>query len=129
MYEAWEQGDWSSAEWADPQIEFVIADGPTPGTWTGLSGMAEGWRTFLSAWEGFRSEVEEFRELDAERVLVLHQHSGRGKTSGLDLAQMRSKGASVFHVRNDKVTRFVAYLDRERALADLGLSPEEGDQD
>jgi ketosteroid isomerase-like protein len=80
----------------------------------------------LSAWEGFRNEAEEFRELDAERVLVLHRHSGRGKTSGLDLAQMQAKAASLFHVRGGKVTRVVHYLDRQRALADLDLTPEAG---
>jgi ketosteroid isomerase-like protein len=52
--------------------------------------------------------------------------SGRGKTSGLDLAQIRSKGAWLVHVRDGKVTRFVRYWDRERALADLGLAPEGG---
>jgi hypothetical protein len=24
---AWEEGDYSSTEWADPEIEFVVADG------------------------------------------------------------------------------------------------------
>jgi hypothetical protein len=46
----WEHGDYSSAEWAHPAIEVVIADGPTPGSWRGLVGMAEAYRGFLSAW-------------------------------------------------------------------------------
>jgi hypothetical protein len=28
---AWERGDYSSTEWAHPEIEFVIADRPSPG--------------------------------------------------------------------------------------------------
>jgi ketosteroid isomerase-like protein len=122
IFGAWERGDYSSAEWADPEIEWVLADGPSPGSWTGLAGMAEAWRSFLSAWEGFRNEAEEFRELDGERVLVLHRHSGRGKTSGLDLAQMQARAASLFYVRGDRVIRVVHYLDRERAFAELGLA-------
>jgi ketosteroid isomerase-like protein len=125
---AHERGDYSSAEWAHPEIEFVIAEGPTPGTWTGLAGMAEGWRGVLTAWEEFRAEAEEYRELDGERVLVLAQFSARGKRSGLEVGQMRAKAANLFHVRGGKVTRLVFYFDRERALADLGLAPEAGSQ-
>ena len=126
IYADWERGDYGSAEWADPEIECVFVDGPTPGTWTGLAGMAGAWRDFLSTWEGFRQEADEYRELDDERVLVLAHFSGRGKASGLELGQMHAKGASLFHLRAGKVTRHVAYVDGERALADLGLPPETG---
>jgi ketosteroid isomerase-like protein len=123
IYAAWDRGDYSSIEWAHPEIEFVMADGPTPGSW-GLAGIAGAWRDFLSAWEGWRAEAEEYRELAGDRVLVLTNFSARGKTSGLELGQMRAKGASVFHIRGGKVTRQVLYLDRERALAELGVAPE-----
>jgi ketosteroid isomerase-like protein len=126
LYADWERGDFSSVEWAHPEIEWVIADGPEPGRWTGLAGLAEARRVFLSAWEDFRTEVEEYREPDDERVLVLTQRSGRGKTSGLELGQIRTKGAALFQVRDGKVTRVVYYFDREHALADLGLAPEGG---
>jgi ketosteroid isomerase-like protein len=121
LYTAWSRGDFGSVEWADPDIEYVVVDGPEPGSWKGIAGMAEGWRTVLSAWEGFRGDVDEYRELDDERVLVLQHFSGRGKASGLELGEMRPKGATIYHIRRSKVTKMVIYFDREHALADLGL--------
>ena len=121
---AWVRGDYSSAEWAHPEIESVVADGPSPGTWTGRAGMARGFRDFLSAWEGVRHEVDEYRALDGERVLVLSGLGARGKTSGVELGQIAAKGAVLFHVRDGEVTRLVLYLDRNHALTDLGLVPE-----
>jgi ketosteroid isomerase-like protein len=132
IYADWERGDFSSTEWAHPEIEWVIADGPAPGRWKGLVGMAEGWSNFVDAWESYTVEADQYRELDVkyrelddERVVVLHHYSGRGRASGLELEQMGSKGANVFHIRDGKVTRLVLYF-HENALADLGLDPEAG---
>ena len=112
------------AEWAHPEIEWVIAEGPTAGSWTGVAGMAESVRGMLRAWEGFRIFADEYRELDDERVLVLFHYTGRGKTSGLELGALQTLGAALHHIRDGKVTRIVSYYDRARAFADLGLSPE-----
>jgi ketosteroid isomerase-like protein len=121
IYAHWERGDFGSANWADPEIEYVLVDVPAPGSWTGLVGMAEAMRGWLSAWEECRVEAVEYRELDDERVLVFTRASGRGKGSGLDLGQMRAEGTDVLHIREGKVTRLVTYADRDRALTDLGL--------
>lgn len=129
IFAAWERGDFSSAEWAHPEIEFVMVDRPDGGSWTGSAQMGVGWYDFLSAWDDLRCEEEETRELDAERLLILFRLSGRGKTSGLDAGEMRARAASLFHVRGGKVTRLVLYPDRERAFADLGLTPEGGSPD
>jgi ketosteroid isomerase-like protein len=121
IYADWERGDYSSGKWQHPEIEFVIADGPTPGSWTGADGITRGWGTFLRAWEGFHHRADEYRELGRGRVLVLARFGGRGKTSGLEIGQMSAKAASLFTLRSGEVTRIVQYFDRNRALADLGL--------
>ena len=59
----WERGDFSSVDWAHPEIEYVIVDGPAPGRWRGLAGMAEGFRGIVGAWDDYRTEVEEYRAL------------------------------------------------------------------
>jgi len=122
---SWERGDFGRADWAHPEIEHVIADGLEPGRYDSAA-MAQGYRNYLSAWEDYRWEVDEFRELDDERVLVLFRRGGQAKASGLDLEQMRTQSASVFHVRDGKVVRLVVYWDRDHAFADLGLAPKDG---
>jgi ketosteroid isomerase-like protein len=121
IYADWERGDFTHLEWADPQIEYVIIGGPVSGAWPGLEGMAVGWRGWLDAWADYRTEVEHYRELDDERVLVLTYDSGRGKVSGLELGEVGPHAAVLFHFRQGKVSRLVVYFDREHALADLGL--------
>jgi ketosteroid isomerase-like protein len=124
IFAARERGDFSSAEWADPEIEYVFADGPSPGTFKGPDGLAQAMRELLSAWEGFQTYVDEYRELDSERVLASARMRARGKTSGLEIGEMGGKGANVVHVRGGEVTKMVVYFDRDHALADLGLAPE-----
>jgi ketosteroid isomerase-like protein len=118
IYADWERGDFSSTKWADLDIEFVIADGPTPGSWTGLAAMSTAHREWLNAWADFRSEVDEFRELSDGRVLALTRRSGRGRASGVEVAL---RGTVMFEIHDRTVTRLVLYTERGRALADLGL--------
>ena len=86
--------------------------------------MAAGYREFLRAWEDVRFEVDGFRELDDERVLVLGHYIGRGKRSGLEVGQISMRSAAVLYIKDARVRRLVNYFDRDRALADLGLAPE-----
>ena len=124
IYADWERGDYySSTAWAHPEIEFVVMDGPSPGAPTGASAVEDNWRVFQEMWEDYRVSANDYRELDAHRVLVLARFSGRGKTSGVEMAQL---AANIFTLRADKVVALTIYWDRDRALADLGLAPEGG---
>jgi ketosteroid isomerase-like protein len=126
IYAAWQRGDYRSVEWAHPDIEYVIlAPGIFPVVSTkGLAGLRSAARGNIEVLEDLRIKAEEYRELDTERVLVLDHRSGLGKHSRLDIAQFAGSGAHLFHLRHGRVTRLVAYWDRDRALAELGLAPE-----
>jgi ketosteroid isomerase-like protein len=124
IYTDWERADYRRVDWADPEIEYSIVGGPSPGHWTGVSGMAEGWRDALNAWTEFHGEAEDYRELDEERVLVLARISARGRASGVELPEAWTRHAALFQIQDGKVTKLVVYSDRNRAYADLGLTPE-----
>jgi hypothetical protein len=122
---AWERGDFSSAEWAHPAIEFVSPMGVETGSWTGRAEMAKAFRATISAYDELHVTAAEYRELDADRVLAVHSLGGRGKMSGIDLGPGLRQGAILFHIRSGQVARLVIYPDRERAFADLGLAPDD----
>src|SRR5438045_3100713 len=87
IYAATARVDWGYlSDWLDPEVEFVAVSGPDPGGVSGLNALAKEWREFLRAWENFRLDVQEIRLLDEGRVLALFRRSGRGKVSGLEIA-------------------------------------------
>ena len=124
IYAATSRGDYLGVRaFLHPDIEFASVGGPDPLEVRGLVALADSWRDFLGSWEDFRVVAEDYRELDESRVLVLFRRSARGKVSGMDIAQLTgAEGADVLHIRDGKVIRWASYWDRERALADLGLS-------
>jgi hypothetical protein len=86
-----------------------------------MEGMSRILQAILSSSHGVCVIADELRELDDQRVLVLGHRTGRAKASGLQLADLRTEGAWLFHVRDGHVFRLINYWDRDRALADLGL--------
>lgn len=119
IYADWERGEFGSAEWADPNIEFSYAGGPEPAGWTGVQRMAESWREWLRDWTDFRTVPIEYKVIDSERILVLVHNTGRGRTSGVELDE-RSVG-NLFVIRGGNVRRLVIYLDMAQAFTDLGM--------
>jgi ketosteroid isomerase-like protein len=118
IYRAWERGDFSSNQWADPDIEFFIGAGPDEAVHHGVEALGRAWGDWLSAWEDFKVESREFRDAGDE-VLVLHEFGGRGKTSGASVEAM--SGASHFTFRDGRVVRLAVYTDQAEALEAAGL--------
>jgi ketosteroid isomerase-like protein len=121
IFAAWERGDYSSADWADPEIAFVIADGPSPSSQRGVGEMAAAWADVLRAWRDYRVDGEDYRELPDGRILTLTAFTAQGRTSNIEVRQVLARGASVMRLHNGKVTELVIYFALERALAELGL--------
>ena len=122
VYAHWERGEFGSVDWADPDIEFAIADGPSPVRVTGIPAMARAWGETISSYEGLTVAAEEYREVDSERVLVLTRNQGRARGSGFDIGRILTPGANLFHIRDGRIVKMVLYFNRENVPADLSPS-------
>jgi len=122
IYADWERGDFTRFDWATPEMEFLYVDGPEPASGRGHAAMWSTWSGMLSAWRDHRAAGEEYRELADGGILTLTTFSGRGQASGIELPKALARGASVMYVHDGLVTKIVLYMNRDRALADLGLT-------
>jgi hypothetical protein len=102
-------------------IEYVVVDFVEPMSRLGRAATAEAIGRILGEWEEPRIEADEVRPLDDGRVLVFNHLAARGKTSGIDVGDMRHNGAAILSFRDGTVACYLSYFDRDRALADLGL--------
>ena len=118
IYERWEQGDYSSTDWADPDIEFSFPGGLDQGVRHGVEAMGNQWAAWLSQFDQFESHPIEYLE-SGDQVVVLTRFGGRGKGSGVPLEEM--PGAARFRFREGKVVELATYTDPERALRDAGI--------
>jgi ketosteroid isomerase-like protein len=117
IYADWERGDFSRIDWADPEIEYAIADGPDPGTVRGLAAMTGRAREQLRPAKDLKLMPLEIRELDDERVLVLIGSSARGKSSGIEIQFQQTH---VLRVRDGKIAQITIHY--ERAPADMEVA-------
>ena len=123
VYEEWGRGNWRPRfEVYGPEWAWGFSD-----EFPGLSGVyredaakSERLRAWLSPWEDWRCEVEEFVS-HGDHVVVLARYTGRGKGSGVPVD---TQGAHVWTMRNGKAARLEIFADRAKALESVGLPAE-----
>ena len=115
IYAHWGRGDWSPIfDVYHPDMEWGWSD-----EFPGLNGVYRDpehpnsrLRAWLSEWEHWRAEPDDFLEI-GDHVVVLARYIGRGRGSGVEIHQ---EGAHVFELRDGKVVRLEIYASRERAF-------------
>ena len=75
--------------------------------------------SLFDAWESYRLEPEEIRDLGGDRVFAVLREVARGLTSGAEVA---SRWGYIVTIRDGKLARVEAYRNPERAVEAAGLS-------
>jgi ketosteroid isomerase-like protein len=118
LFASWERGDFSSSDWAHPEIEFLAHAGPDEAEHRGVVALGRAWQNWLGAWEDFKVTPREFIDR-GDDVLALVEFGGRGRASGVSVEAMA--GGCLLSFRNGRVIRLVTFTDRDEALEAAGL--------
>ena len=102
-----------------PDVEFDMTHRSfDPRVYRGHEGILE-WHAQLSeTWADWHSEPEEYLE-SGDHVVVMVRAHGRGRVGGVEVVE---ESASLFTLRDGKVSRLKVYRDRDQALRDAGLA-------
>ena len=117
IYAEWERGDFSSNDWAHPEIEYSIPE-PSGKTHRGIAEMESAWINWAREWEDLSIRLTEIRDLGDE-VLSVHTFHGKGRSSGVPVDEL--PGAGIWTFRDGKVLRYRGYTEVETAFADAGI--------
>jgi ketosteroid isomerase-like protein len=120
-------GDWTAAvsldaslpEWADPDIRIDMTRRViNPASYDGYAGVGRLLEEVREAWDEWSTQAE--RLIDAgDSVVVIETQRGRGARSGVDVGGAR--WASIWELRDGRVTAFSGYYSIEDALEEVGL--------
>ena len=91
---------------------------PAPRSARGREQMRQLFGEFDAAWAEHKSEPEEFRALDDERVLVFSAERFLGR----DGIAVDAPAAAIITIRDGKIVERQAFWDRRSALAAAGLT-------
>ena len=101
-----------------PEFEMnLIGVGGEPVRYAGASGIREFYRDVSESWESFRFTATDVRDL-GDRVLVLGNVRGRGRTSG---ATVDDRWGWIVELSDGRAARLRGFLDQGEALEAAGL--------
>ena len=121
-YDAFNRGDLDALyhEFHDPEIEWQTSrEDPDAATHRGREGVRRYIGQWLDSFDGLHADVEEYIEAAGGRVFTWTRWTGRGRGSGIDAEWWL---ATVFTLRDGRVTRAEEFFDRQEALEAVGLS-------
>jgi ketosteroid isomerase-like protein len=97
----------------DLEVRFVpMSPGERP-SYHGVEGLIEGWRDWLTPWETYFLEVEDFIDEGDDVIVTLARVRAR---TGRDGVAVEHSPAAVWTFENGKVVRVQFYLDRGEAF-------------
>ena len=101
-------------EWVqDPNSKFER------GTFCGRERVTRYWRRWFEAFEDFHLEPERLLDVPGGRILVFATFTATGGESGLPV---EFRIAHLFTLRDGKIAHVRAYLERDEAMREAGLS-------
>lgn len=107
----------------DPSVEFHSTFAAVGGAvYSGHDGMRKWYADLQEAWDEIRSELEAVFDVGEGRLLVFTVLHARGLHSG---AAAVLSVATVTTLRNGLFDYYKAYIHREDALAELGVTEDE----
>jgi hypothetical protein len=100
----------------DPDLEVSFQPRVDEQSYSGVTGLIEGWRDWLSAWTRYEAHMEEYVDAGDHVVMLVRL---RGETRH-DHVVMEQPAAVVYTVEDGKVVRMAFHLDRRLALEEAG---------
>jgi ketosteroid isomerase-like protein len=103
----------------DPEFECATWGLPEgERTYAGLDGLRDLLLDWHAPWASYRVEIEEAVDL-GDQVLLLTKSFGRLEGS---TAEVEASVGNIWSIRDGRIVRFDAYLDRAEALEAAGLA-------
>ena len=100
----------------DPDLKIEFQPRVDEQDFSGIAGLVEGWREWLSAWSQYEAHVEEYVAAGDHVVMLVRL---RGETRH-DHVVIEQPAAVVYTLADGKVVGMTFHLDRRQALEEAG---------